>query len=261
MTDFSIIIPAYNNIALITKTISSIISQEGITYELIIVDDSTDDVICNYIKKSRFKNIKYFKNTPKKGAVPNWNFGLSLAQGKYISVLHHDESYVDDQVQLKTILHLLNNGNDVIVSKILVQESNGNTYSLRFPEVLKNFILSYFPSFLFFFNFIGPVSCITFHRRLVKDFDPQLKWLVDIEWYYRLFSKSKISYVRSLQVLSILDHKEKITNNINIHKELIKDMKRLKSKYGPFSLPYILSRIKQLTSAFLKSAPKKTIRL
>ena len=71
MIDISIIIPTYNSLNLLQKSLNSIIDQKDIKLEVIVVDDSTNSIIFNYLKKINSDKVKYYKNISKKGAVNN----------------------------------------------------------------------------------------------------------------------------------------------------------------------------------------------
>ena len=57
----SIIIPAYNNRAL-KKAIESILKQQPLPLEIIIIDDSADNKIQQTIQNINHPDIKYYKN-------------------------------------------------------------------------------------------------------------------------------------------------------------------------------------------------------
>lgn len=89
----SIIIPAYNTVNYIEKTLNVILNQSYKNFEIIIVDDcSTDNlktIIDNY--SLTHSNIKYIKNTMNKGVGISRNIGLNCAKGEYITFLDSDD--------------------------------------------------------------------------------------------------------------------------------------------------------------------------
>lgn len=95
MTDLlSIIIPLYNREKLITETVDSIQKQTYGTFEVIIIDDHSQDnsleIIKNHVKEdTRFKVIKRQGNI--KGAPACRNEGIQMASGNYIMFLDSDD--------------------------------------------------------------------------------------------------------------------------------------------------------------------------
>jgi glycosyltransferase involved in cell wall biosynthesis len=258
MLDFSIIIPTYNNLDLLKRALASVLYQKDVNFEIIIVDDSNNDKIEIYLEKLQSTLIKYKKNTPCRGAVFNWNYGISLAKGRIVNILHHDECYLDAHHQLKYILNSFNHGNNIVIGNIYVQNMKGEGYYLRFPHFFKKFVASYFPSFFFFYNFIGPVSCVFLTNNLVQKFNPELKWLVDVEWYYRILKKEKVFFDAYITFGSLIGHIDKITDNINIKAELDRDTQFLRKKYGSFSTVNLFLFLKNISSLIIKAAPKKS---
>ena len=92
MTDFSIIIPAYQHLTLLQKSLSSVLQQEGVSFEVIVTDDSEDSLIMHYVEGLADKRVKYLRHDRDRHPVSNWNYGLRQVSGKYVILMHHDES-------------------------------------------------------------------------------------------------------------------------------------------------------------------------
>ncbi|MFA7689100.1 MAG: glycosyltransferase [Bacilli bacterium] len=90
--DISVIMPALNVENYIAEAIESILSQSGINFELIIINDgskdSTQKIIDNYIK--RYSNIKCIKQN-NNGLSHARKEGLNIARGKYICFCDADD--------------------------------------------------------------------------------------------------------------------------------------------------------------------------
>jgi len=105
----SIIIPVYNEIAQLDKTIKKLASlKKKIKFELIFIDDFSNDGSYAYIKnlKKRFNFIKIFKNK-KKGLGSAIETGIKNSKNEYVCIFMCDLS--DDVNDLhryyKTITH------------------------------------------------------------------------------------------------------------------------------------------------------------
>jgi glycosyltransferase involved in cell wall biosynthesis len=255
MTDFSIIIPAYNNLSLFVQAYSSVIEQRDVKFEIIVVDDSTTDDIANFIGLQNDIRIFYIHNQPSLGAVKNWNFGLQNARGRFLILLHHDEYFEDKYYYLRKCLSIFNDTDfEIIVSNVNVRFVNNISRKLSFPFFLRNLILKKVPSFLYILNIVGPVSCVTFKRDLLHSFDERLSWIVDIDWYYRLFVNKKVFCNNELFVCSNHGHEGQITQNININDIRRHDLEIIFSKTNFFS-SIILSLLISNIIYKLKSMP------
>ena len=234
---FSIIIPTYNNRSLLKRTLKPLVQQRSIDFEILVVDDSTSNIIESYISRLNIKNLKYYHNLPSFGAVKNWNYGLTLAKGEYIILLHHDEYFMDDRHFLhKCLTRFENSENDIIIVNSCVNFTDGSARKQKIPYKIKSFILNHFPSMLFVSNIIGPTSCVVIKRDLVEPFNEKLKWLVDIDWYYRIIKNRKIALNNELFIGSIHGHEGQITNSLNIKETGIADQLELRNYYGKWSI-------------------------
>ena len=87
----TIIVPTYNSIKFIRKTISSILNQTYKNYEIIFVDDCSSDGTYEFLKKFKKKikkKISILKTNQKSGtgAAPR-NLGLRNAKGELICLI------------------------------------------------------------------------------------------------------------------------------------------------------------------------------
>lgn len=88
----SIIIPFYNAKETLPYCLNSIMSQSYKNYELILIDDGSDDDsihICNSYK-TKIKNFTLLKSE-KRGQGSARNLGIEVAKGKYITFIDSDD--------------------------------------------------------------------------------------------------------------------------------------------------------------------------
>ena len=102
MTDdyrISVIIPVYNGEKYLNEAINSILDQSYKPFELIIIDDGSNDKtaeIAATYKKSLI--YLYQKNA---GIAASRNLGVSMAKGNFISFLDADDLWVKEKLQLQ----------------------------------------------------------------------------------------------------------------------------------------------------------------
>lgn len=96
----SVIMPSYNTANYISESINSVIKQTYKNWELIIVDDcsndNTDEVVNSFLKDER---IKYFKNERNSGAAISRNKALREAKGRWIAFLDSDDLWVPEKLK------------------------------------------------------------------------------------------------------------------------------------------------------------------
>ncbi len=97
----SIVTPVYNGEKTISETIESVIHQTFNDFEMIIVDDMSDDntekIVNDYVKKD--KRIKYFRLSQKGGASLARNFAIEKAIGRYIAFLDGDDLWYPEKLE------------------------------------------------------------------------------------------------------------------------------------------------------------------
>ena len=113
----SVIIPMYNAEKYIKKTLNSIIEQSYQNWEIIIIEngseDKSPDIIREYEKK--YPEIRMIKG-PGKGPGPARNRGLKLAKGDYIVFADADDYLPDTEIFRKYISIAEPTGADIVVS-------------------------------------------------------------------------------------------------------------------------------------------------
>ena len=94
----SIIMPSYNTSLFIAETIRSVIEQTYHNWELIIIDDCSDDntdaVVVEFLTDKR---IKYIKNRENTGAALSRNRALREAKGKWVAFLDSDDLWMPEK--------------------------------------------------------------------------------------------------------------------------------------------------------------------
>lgn len=97
------ITPVYNHEKFIAQTIKSVQSQTYRNWELLIVDDCSNDnsweIIQKFAKKD--KRIKAFRNNKNKGLIPNWEFLINNSRGAYIAFLEGDDVFYSNNLEKK----------------------------------------------------------------------------------------------------------------------------------------------------------------
>ncbi|CZE47395.1 glycosyltransferase family 2 protein [Campylobacter geochelonis] len=98
----SMIIPTYNRLELLKKAINSAINQTYKNIEIIVTDDSTNELSYDYCKKLAVSEprLKYFKNTThKQSPNGNKNNGFDNANGDFICILDDDDELKSSAIQ------------------------------------------------------------------------------------------------------------------------------------------------------------------
>jgi glycosyltransferase involved in cell wall biosynthesis len=183
----SICIPAYRQPAFLQRCLQSIADQRCHDVEIIITDDSPGaelQAVANPF--SAMFSIAYHHNATPLGSPANWTAALAKATGAYVMLLHHDDwLHRADTLDLLVDALEANPTADAAFAayKYVDQESNSERQIVLNMEMWQK--LQKAPELLFASNLIGPPSVLLMRRQNLVTYDPALKWLVDLEGYYR----------------------------------------------------------------------------
>lgn len=208
----SIIVPVYlmtDAIFFLKRNLESILNQTYTDYEIIISDDSEDDML-----KSHFRTypVKWFKNTGKHSMADNTNSGISHASGDLIKILFQDDFFYNNTAQEEIVSYFKK---DV---KWLVTGCTHTIGNVHMPFWSESD------------NTIGSPSVLTIHKSVTERFDPDFHWVLDLDLYKRLYRKyGKPKLLNKINVvIGIGPHQT--THNLSEERKLI-EHEMLKAKY------------------------------
>ncbi len=144
----SIIIPVKNEEQLIKNSIDLLLNEiKNIKFEIIIIDDFSDDGTAEVIKEIIKNNdkVKFFKNN-QEGLGPLINLGIEKSNGDYVCIMMSDLS--DDVQDLKVYYEKINSEDlDAILGSRFIKGSNIFDYPII--KLILNRIFNYFVKILF----------------------------------------------------------------------------------------------------------------
>lgn len=115
MPKISIIMPVFNVKKYIDESIASVISQTYDDWELILIDDCSNDGTYDYLLASYQENpkIKLLRNPVNSGAGASRNLGLQNASGKLIAFLDADDIWLPSKLE-KQLAFMLDHKSTIV---------------------------------------------------------------------------------------------------------------------------------------------------
>jgi teichuronic acid biosynthesis glycosyltransferase TuaG len=186
----SIVMPAYNAATLIEETLESVKNQSYTSWELIVVEDFSDDgtkAIVDEFKASVGQNVVYYRNEINKGPSATRNIAASKAKGSWYAFLDSDDIWHQD--------HLL-----TLMTTARENPKHGFIYSshIDFSDRIKKellettitdkskdppFISKNLPTALFNGFMIQPSTA-------VEGFDESYRYVEDLNFYFKILVKN-----------------------------------------------------------------------
>ena len=125
----SVCIPVYNGEAYIAESIESVLGQTYEDFRLIICDNCSTDNTPDVVRGFRDSRITYLRNSKNLGLVGNANRCLTLADGEYVCILHHDDAILPKNLERK--VHVLDKNPEVgfVHSNVFVTDAEGQIVS------------------------------------------------------------------------------------------------------------------------------------
>lgn len=120
MTEISLVIPAFNEAAIITNTVRELDeymrhSMVGRSFEIIVVDDGSTDGMADRLDELAMKNLKVQRHPRNLGRGAGIRTGFAAASGEFVITLDSDLSYAPDHIP-KLLAPLEANAADVVLA-------------------------------------------------------------------------------------------------------------------------------------------------
>ena len=220
-----ILVPVYGDVGGLKKILAVVSVDQRCS--IIVSDDSSKSVDIISIKQLCVRYGAIYKTGPRRGAVANWNFLLSLSSSTYSVLIHHDEhfsntTFIDELEARQSSIEAM------VLPVVIINCNNVARYVYSWQQSL---LIRWFKSFGPMVNMLaGPTALLIFKTTKARDFNSKLVYQVDCEWYTRVLSgvdNSSICFYDGTRVISTF-LSGSITDTIKGNlKEVIKSDKKV----------------------------------
>jgi glycosyltransferase involved in cell wall biosynthesis len=95
----SVIVTTYKRAKLLAETLDSIMAQTYTDFELIVVDNLSEDGTGEYVSSITDPRVRYFRNANHGVIAVNRNYGIRQAKGRYIAFCDDDDLWLSDKLE------------------------------------------------------------------------------------------------------------------------------------------------------------------
>ena len=196
---WSVVIPSYNCAKYLKQTLKSVLVQDlgEAIMEIIVVDDhSTKDNPELIVKEFGQGRVKFYRQSKNVGKSSNYALGIIKSKGKYIHLLHGDDTV--NQGFYKAITDLFKEYPKASAAFCRCNYVNAQSNKIGETELLlsKSGIINNFLERIAVWQLIQPPS-IVFKREVYETlggFDNRLEYIEDWEFYVRAALNYKFIY-------------------------------------------------------------------
>ncbi len=133
----SIIVPVKNAASYIADTIASVLRQSYENYELILVDDGSEDESVKIMNVYASDRVSIITNTNTKGAAGARNTGIGKASGRYIAFIDADDLWTEDKLSKQIgFMHKMNAAFSFTGYEFADENGKGTGKVVRVPETI-----------------------------------------------------------------------------------------------------------------------------
>ncbi|HET60372.1 MAG TPA: glycosyltransferase, partial [Chloroflexi bacterium] len=94
----TVIIPNYNNAAVIRRAIDSVLAQNFTDFELLVLDDASTDESVEVVRGYEDPRLRLLVNEENVGVAGVWNRAVREARGAWVALLDSDDSWEPDKL-------------------------------------------------------------------------------------------------------------------------------------------------------------------
>ncbi len=190
----SVCIPTFQGAAFIGYAIDSVLAQTLQDFELLVIDDRSNDGTEDIVRRYADPRIRFQRNERNLGPEGNWNRCLEEARGRYVKLLPHDD-VLDPDCLMRQVAALERDDGERLALAFCARKvinSEGRTVLRRSYQrtdgriaaaVLRRHCIRLGT------NLVGEPGGVLFRRTLARrvgGFDGEIGYVIDLDYWFRL---------------------------------------------------------------------------
>lgn len=235
----SIVLPVWNGARFLEDTLSSLRIQSSGDYELIIIDDGSDDATPQILRRAAQadRRVNLITNSRRSGMGYVFNQGIGAATGEYIARMDADD--IAHPERLARQVDFLDTNRDVVVvgSQVQLIDVRGEPLGIRrYPlgnDALRRAMARYSP-------FAHPATM--YRRRIVADlggYEPRWAPAEDLDLWIRLARRGDLANHPDA-LLSYRVHGDSVSSRQGLRMQIQSTRVRINGvKYHGFFMNYL----------------------
>jgi glycosyltransferase involved in cell wall biosynthesis len=192
----SIILPTYNRAGLLPRSIESLLGQTYGDFELIVVDDGSQDDTAIVVAKFADKRIRYVRHIRNRGVAAARNTGLTEVHGAYIAFQDSDDQWMPEKLERQMRAFEKHPEAAVVYSDMHRVCSDGRVLYFRSPTILRGRLVN--PQTRFWQSYMLAMQPALVRRACFdgRPFDEGLGAFDDLDFYLRVAQRYEFLHMK-----------------------------------------------------------------
>jgi len=224
--EVTVVIPTRNRCRLLRRTLSAVLAQTEVRFEVVVVDDGSSDQTSEFLTSLDNPAVVVLRNEAPRGVSAARNAGLSIAQGTWIAFTDDDDLWAPDKLREQLdAAHRVPGAGWVAVGEVVVNPALRIIAGRRPPRAaeLGNVLL---------YNIVPAGGSGTMVRtdllRQLGGFSTDLMVLADWDLWIRLFLAAPAAFV-SRPLVAYLLHATSMSHDTE---RVDRELAVISSRYG-----------------------------
>jgi glycosyltransferase involved in cell wall biosynthesis len=212
----SVVLPVYNCKEYIKDSVTSILQQTYKNFELIIVDDGSNDGTSGILNNFKDKRIRLYKNKYNRGLIYSLNKALNKSKGQFIARMDADDICEINRFQKQINYFDANKEISVVGSAATLIDNNNRVYR-KYLYPLNDNLIKW--SMFFSCSVCHPSSMIRrYVFKKINGYNLKAKFAEDYDLWFRLIKKKYKFANLQESLLKLRKHRRNISiENFNAH--------------------------------------------
>lgn len=228
MPRVSIVIPTHNRAEFLGAAVRSVLCQSFQDFEVVIVDDGSNDCTSTMVDTFRDERIHYIRHRMRRGGAAARNTGIARASGEYVAFLDDDDEWFPEKLerQMNIMLASPPQVGGVYTGYFIVNRSDGSTCG---QVIARNRGYLYPP--ILAENLIGGTSSVVLRRACLERvgwFDETLPSFQDYDLWIRVARGFEFECIPE-PLLKYFVHPHQVWTNLDA---LVQGLEVMLKKYG-----------------------------
>lgn len=211
MPKVSVIIPTHNRSELLRVAIQSVLNQTFEDFEIVVVDDASNDDTEDVVKGIGDNRIEYIRHETNRGEGGTRNTGVKNSKGEYIAFLDDDDEWLPAKLQKQVAIldHSSKEVGGVYCGWINFDGTTGRILCRKLASKRGNI----FPELLYEFNILP--SSLMFRKACFEKvgwFDESISSGLDHDMWLRIAKEFQIECIEEV-LAKYRIHEKRLQNN------------------------------------------------